>query len=170
MIQRSLRFESFGVSVARPAQGYRSSLRSVVLSAKVAEDRSMSKFKTGQPKPPGSGRSAGVPNRRSQVLSHLLEDAGLLIPEKIIELLPQVAPEKQLEALLELMAFVFPKRKAVEHKVEAVSEDNEPMVISYIEPGGRVSAKHISGSAKSVARWQQENAEEHADWVEKDKD
>lgn len=62
----------------------------------------------------GSGRQKGTPNKKTQVLAEILENLSLDVPQKIAELLPSMPPEKQADVLLELMTYLFPKRKALE--------------------------------------------------------
>jgi hypothetical protein len=77
----------------------------------------LSKFQKGQPKPQGSGRKAGTPNKKTELLLDIFEAKEYCPAEKAIELLisGKIDPEKELDAHLKLMEFKFPKRKAVEH-------------------------------------------------------
>ncbi len=76
----------------------------------------MSKFIPGQSKPKGSGRKKGSPNKRSMILDEELIKFGLNVPQKIAELIPKLPIEKQLDALLDLMNYIYPKRKSLEHE------------------------------------------------------
>lgn len=60
------------------------------------------------------GRNKGTPNKRTLMLSTMLEELGLDVPQCIAMLLPQLSPDRQMDVLLELMQYLFPKRKAVE--------------------------------------------------------
>lgn len=64
--------------------------------------------------PKTGGRKKGTPNRRSELLSDNLNELGLDISERITELLPQLSTEKQMNALIQLLPYIFPKRKALE--------------------------------------------------------
>lgn len=74
----------------------------------------MAKFQEGHVKPENSGRQKGVPNRKTLILKDALDQLGHDLPTKISEILPSLSVEKQMEVYLELMQYVFPKRKAVE--------------------------------------------------------
>ena len=87
---------------------------SLPYQAKVAENSDMSQFKPGQEKPLGSGRKSGIPNKKTKVLAEILENNNFDLTERLLKLLPKLKPEKQAEILLELMTYVFPKRKAIE--------------------------------------------------------
>jgi hypothetical protein len=62
----------------------------------------------------GSGRQKGTPNKKTLILSEILDGLNCDVPQKITELLPAMPPEKQADVLLELMTYLFPKRKALE--------------------------------------------------------
>jgi hypothetical protein len=74
-------------------------------------------FKPGQPKPLGSGRKIGVPNKRTQDLQEVLDSCDLDVPRRLVELLPSLTPEKQADLLMRLMDFLYPKRKAIEQSI-----------------------------------------------------
>ena len=52
----------------------------------------------------------------------VLESLSVDLPTKILELLPTLVPEKQVDVLLHLMPYVYPKRKAVELDIHDTSE------------------------------------------------
>lgn len=87
----------------------------------------MAKFIEGQKKPEGSGRKKGSANRKTQHLEDILNFAGFSVPEKIIELMPQLAPEKQADILMNLMGYLYPKRKAIEQTNVNTTPDFESM-------------------------------------------
>ncbi len=60
------------------------------------------------------GRKAGTPNLRSLMLIDTLDSLGLDVPSRIAALLPSLDPEKQADVLLELISYIYPKRKALE--------------------------------------------------------
>ncbi len=103
--------------------------------AKVADNSEMGQFQSGQPRPENSGRKKGVPNRKTTHLHLCLEALGCDLPTKILELLPSLTPEKQVDTYLSLMAYIYPKRKALEL---AVQNDPElPRITINIPRNGR---------------------------------
>jgi hypothetical protein len=60
------------------------------------------------------GRRAGTPNRRSVMLHELLQSLDCDVPKRLVALLPELSPERQADVLLELMQYLYPKRKAIE--------------------------------------------------------
>lgn len=85
----------------------------VKLSTKVVkrEKRKM-RFEPGHPKV--GGRKAGVPNKETNDLKERLEICGFDPVKEIGVLLPQLAPEKRVDVMLNLLGYLYPKRKAVE--------------------------------------------------------
>jgi hypothetical protein len=101
---------------------------------KVEENSVMSKFKPGQTKPENSGRRKGSPNRKTTQLSVTLEALGQDIPTKIAELLPQLSAGRQVDVYLELMQYIYPKRKAMEI---SRPENEQASVVVYLPSNGR---------------------------------
>ncbi len=62
----------------------------------------------------GSGRKKGTPNKKTLILSEILDSLDCDVPTKLIDLLNLLDPDKQADVLLELMSYLFPKRKALE--------------------------------------------------------
>lgn len=60
------------------------------------------------------GRKKGTPNKKTLLLSDIIEQGSQSLPERILELLPKLPVDKQANVLLKLMEFIYPKRKAVE--------------------------------------------------------
>ena len=60
------------------------------------------------------GRKRGAPNRKTLVLQEALEAQGVDPVGRLCEILPQLSPKDQSHVLLELLGYLFPKRKAVE--------------------------------------------------------
>lgn len=108
----------------------------MLFAAKVVQNRGMARFATGQQKPVGSGRKRGTPNRRHTVLVEALEAIDFSIPERLVELLPKLTPEKQADVLLDMMSYVFPKRKSLELSGQ-IEPANRPQVIVTIPDNGR---------------------------------
>jgi hypothetical protein len=80
----------------------------------VAQNSGMGKFQNGSQKPAASGRKKGTPNKKTLVLSETLETLKLDVPTRLNELLPLLSYEKQADVLLELMSYLYPKRKPLE--------------------------------------------------------
>jgi len=50
-----------------------------------------------------------------------MRNLNIDVPNKIVEMLPVLSPEKQVDVLLNLMSFLYPKRKATEQQIEVES-------------------------------------------------
>lgn len=93
------------------------------------------KFKPGEPRPAKAGRKAGTPNKPTLELKQVLEGLGVNPPEQIAQLLPALEPAKQVDVLLKLMEFIFPRRKAVEgttnhvHQIQPATVTNEDRLV-----------------------------------------
>jgi hypothetical protein len=72
-------------------------------------------WEKGKPRPEGAGRKKGTPNRKTQTLEQFFDDHGLFVPERIVLILPTLEGRDQAKVLLELMQYLYPKRKAIEH-------------------------------------------------------
>lgn len=83
-------------------------------------------------KPKGSpktgGRQKGTPNKRTQILQEILDELELDVPREIVRILNAadpgsddfhplngLSPKERSDILLNLMQYLYPKRKAVEH-------------------------------------------------------
>ena len=64
------------------------------------------------------GRVKGVPNKATTELKAYFDSVDICLPEMILELLPKLSDTKKVDALLRMMEFIYPKRKAVEIKNE----------------------------------------------------
>jgi hypothetical protein len=74
-------------------------------------------FKKGQPKPPGSGRKKGTPNRFSPVpIYERIRQSGADPIEVMVEIMgnPKIATLTRLKAAALLAEYVYPKPRAVE--------------------------------------------------------
>lgn len=60
------------------------------------------------------GRQKGTPNKKTVALTDLLEKISCDPAAKLASLLPKLKPDMQAKVLLELMEYIYPKRKAVE--------------------------------------------------------
>lgn len=52
------------------------------------------------------------------------------VVDSIVDLLPQLSPEKQADVLLNLIGYVFPKKKAIDHEIN-LSESSCKTCSSY---------------------------------------
>lgn len=71
--------------------------------------------------PKFGGRKKGTPNKKTQALREVIEGAlGKTIPEKLFEsgIFDKLKPYQQAQVLLELMNYLEPKRKAIEHDMK----------------------------------------------------
>jgi hypothetical protein len=69
----------------------------------------MSQFEAGHPK--FGGRKRGAPNKSLAFLRDALDQVGLDLPSRLTELMPLLSPDKQADVLLNLMQYIYPKRK-----------------------------------------------------------
>ncbi len=67
------------------------------------------------PRPSGlpktGGRIKGTPNRSTPHLIEMLEELQFDPVRELIQLMPDLSPERRAGVLLELMSFIYPKRK-----------------------------------------------------------
>lgn len=75
--------------------------------------------------PKTGGRIRGTPNRRTQKLCDLFEHRGIDIPQRILDLLPKLDPDRQAIILLGLMPYLYPKRKPIEISEESIVSEIE---------------------------------------------
>lgn len=94
----------------------------------------MAQFTSGQKKPNGSGRRPGTKNKRSEHLSEVLASIDINVPEELMALIPELKPEKRADVLLELMGYLYPKRKALE-AMPPKNTDNQ-IDIYFVDPDG----------------------------------
>lgn len=75
-------------------------------------------FKPGQPRPAKGGRKKGSLNKKTHAVEEILDAVllGKTLPEKIIELLysGKIQAHQQIQILMDLMEYVYTKKKAVE--------------------------------------------------------
>lgn len=76
-------------------------------------------FKTG-------GRTKGTPNKKTAALQEQIEKAlGGDLPSEVIKRILAMDPERAVAPLLDLMSYIYPKRKAVEHSTSLSPEEIE---------------------------------------------
>jgi hypothetical protein len=92
-------------------------------------------FKSGHIKI--GGRKKGVPNKRSLGFLKNLEELGLDPIKIIAENIHQLDPQRKVQASLQLLDFVYPKRKAIdldiERNPEADASEVERLKALYIQ-------------------------------------
>jgi len=90
------------------------------------------------PKPVGSpktgGRKKGTPNRRTLDFQTCLDDQGIDLIAEIKNLLPVLSPDQKASVILDLLAYLYPKRKAVEPVIE--SSENGPQIVVMLPSNG----------------------------------
>lgn len=81
------------------------------------------------PRPQGTtktgGRTKGTPNKRTLDLQENLAASGIDVIEQLTNLLPELPPQLRANVLLELMQYLYPKRKAIEVKTEETPRTKE---------------------------------------------
>lgn len=84
----------------------------------------------GKPKDPGSGRKAGTPNKSTQTLMEKCEAKGVDVFDALLEYVYTPGDANtRLNAIKELMKYIYPQRKAIEHS----GEINNPYLDKSIE-------------------------------------
>lgn len=72
-------------------------------------------FKPGDPRPENAGRKKGSPNKITKTLESFFDEQGLFLPEKILSEIQEIAsPSERMKVWLELLQYIYPKRKALE--------------------------------------------------------
>jgi len=69
-------------------------------------------------------RLPGSPNRRTLLLKAELDAAGVDLTKDLLALLPDLPPLERAKVLLELMGFVYPKRKAIDPPLPTLDESH----------------------------------------------
>lgn len=69
-------------------------------------------FEAGHKK--AGGRKKGTPNKKSEYLFDHFEELKFKPVERLIEIFPNLTADKQAHVLLQLLTFMYPKRKAIE--------------------------------------------------------
>lgn len=88
------------------------------------------------PRNHGAGRKKGTPNRKTQTLEQFLDQQGIFIPERIITLLPTLESRDQAKVLLELMQYIFPKRRSHEHEFKPTDDQLTQLVKERLKENG----------------------------------
>ena len=61
------------------------------------------------------GRQKGTPNKKTLILKDLLDKMSFDPAKKLVEMMPDLNYELKAKICLELMEYLYPKRKAIEH-------------------------------------------------------
>lgn len=77
------------------------------------------RYKLGHSKT--GGRTAGTPNKKTERLMDLLGEYGIEPIKEIVNLLPSLTPKEQVDVYRDLLSYIYPKRKAIEHSGETTS-------------------------------------------------
>lgn len=85
--------------------------------------------------PKTGGRKRGTPNKSTLGLQASLEAQGVDIVALLAETLPALSADKRADVLIDLMNYLYPKRKAVE--VSSTNSINDPQVVVYLPDNGR---------------------------------
>ena len=78
------------------------------------------------------------------MLQELLQDLGCDVPQRLVTLLPQLSPEKQADILLELMQYLYPKRKALELEC-AIENESDSRIIERARAIEAMSDEELDG-------------------------
>ena len=81
--------------------------------------------------PKTGGRKKGTANRRTGELADQLHALGLDVPSEIMKTLPHLDHDSQAKVLLELMSFLYPKRKAIE--VASEPKSSQKIMIEFVK-------------------------------------
>lgn len=81
------------------------------------------------------GRRKGTPNKKTLCLIKSLENNNIDIINEIAALLPQLGPEKKADVLLNIMSYIFPKRKAIELSGSEESSSGPHIVVTLPSNG-----------------------------------
>jgi hypothetical protein len=78
------------------------------------------------------GRQPGVPNRRTLELAERLEAAGFDPVQVIIDVASNAAstPELRLRAASELLPFLYPRRRAIDHRLTDETGADRPFTLA----------------------------------------
>lgn len=101
-------------------------------------------------KPLGSqktgGRQKGTPNKKTLCFEDSLAKHNIDVVEQIAQVLPELSTDRRADVLLNLMAYLFPKRKAVE-------------MTSNIDSNVQISAEPILSEKETAERIKKSKAE-----------
>lgn len=92
-------------------------------------------FKPGDPRPPGSGRQKGQVSPRTKALEILLLEHQYNPVKELLKLIPQLDPRDASKVHLELMQYIYPKRKenSVEEGLDVTPERAAAEALEHIK-------------------------------------
>lgn len=79
------------------------------------------------------GRQAGTPNKKTSQLTALLNAQDLNLAERILNLLPELSKEKQVDTLIKLMPYIYPKRTPVSLQ-PADQVGPKTITVNFVDP------------------------------------
>lgn len=86
----------------------------------------MGQFKKGEARLPNAGRKKGTPNVKTLMLEKIFELNGYSPSEELLKLLPSLDEKDQAKVHLELMQYLYPKRKELPDLSEEDTFDVTP--------------------------------------------
>lgn len=67
------------------------------------------------------GRAKGTPNKRTAELQDFFDSKGMFIPQMIVDRLGDLDSKDQVDVLMQIMPYLYPKRRAIEHSGEVTT-------------------------------------------------
>jgi hypothetical protein len=77
----------------------------------------ISKKKTG-------GRKKGTPNRSTNALQHRLDQLEFDVLSELVKAFPALSPKEKVQGALQLLTFIYPRRKSLDEEQEVSDEAN----------------------------------------------
>jgi hypothetical protein len=106
-------------------------------------------------KPLGSsktgGRQKGVPNKKTAFLCESLSSLECDVPTRILELMPSLPPDRQADIWLELLQYLYPKRKPIDSNSEH-SSASQQVVVNVTSEADKKSVDERKQSIKKYIR------------------
>lgn len=90
------------------------------------------KFEAGMPRPEGAGRKKGTPNKKTATFNELLEALNIEPVSELVALKDKLSSKEWADVLRDLISYIYPKRKAIEHEVE-VSTDSRTLTDDQLQ-------------------------------------
>jgi hypothetical protein len=83
--------------------------------------------------PKTGGRTKGTPNKRSLSFEESLADLCFNPVRELVALMPRLSSEKQADVCLQLLQYLFPKRKALELRKDPAQEYHDDLESKTVE-------------------------------------
>ena len=92
-------------------------------------------FKPGDPKPIGSGKQKGYVSAKTKALELLLEEHRYNPVNELLKLIPELDARDAAKVHLELMQYIYPKRKdqPTEDALDVTPEKSAVEALEYIK-------------------------------------